>query len=92
MVTFMDPKTCGVRVAPEIDAAFDDMPGLRLTKAQVRRLWQLREEECTAALGHLVRIGHLVRGEDGQYEQHPRRGLSRQPHRAAQGTPPRPGR
>jgi hypothetical protein len=35
------------------------MPGLRLTRAQARRLWGLDSQTCDAALAELVHVGHL---------------------------------
>ena len=46
---------------------FDEQPGLRLTLAQVRRLWDAPEVECLDALTYLVRSGLLGRDLAGQY-------------------------
>ena len=46
---------------------FDEQPGLRLTLAQVRRLWDASEVECLEALTYLVRSGLLGRDPAGQY-------------------------
>ena len=54
-------------IARVIDAEFDEMPGMRLTDAQVRRLWNLSRQEADLALGHLCRAGRLVRDETGRY-------------------------
>jgi|EndMetStandDraft_3_1072993.scaffolds.fasta_scaffold26965_3 hypothetical protein len=43
-----------------IRAEFDEMPGMRLTRAQFRRLWQITESECDAVVRHLVDTGFLV--------------------------------
>lgn len=50
-----------------IDAEFEEMPGLRLTVAQARRLWHLSEEECDRALDYLCRLGLLTRDSTGHY-------------------------
>jgi hypothetical protein len=54
-------------IARVIEAEFDEMPGMRLTYPQVRRLWNLSESECTCALGHLCQLGHLARDSSGRY-------------------------
>ena len=46
---------------------FLEMPGLRLTFRQARRLWGLDEDTCTCLLDTLVKNGFLVRGKDDQY-------------------------
>jgi DNA-binding GntR family transcriptional regulator len=46
---------------------FDEQPGLRLTFAQVRRLWDVSEVDCREALTYLVRSGLLGRDPAGQY-------------------------
>lgn len=66
-VTF---ATLGPRVgdiARVIDAEFDEMPGMRLTAAQVRRLWHLTERESRHVLDHLCEAGFLVRDRLGRY-------------------------
>ena len=54
-------------VARMIEAEFDEMPGMRLTYPQARRLWNLSERECTAALDRLCQLGHLARDSSGRY-------------------------
>ena len=44
-----------------VQAEFLEMPGLHLTKAQVRRLWGLDEEMCDAVLGQLMATHFLKR-------------------------------
>ena len=46
---------------------FDDQPGVRLTFAQVRRLWDLSEAQCRDVLAYLVGQGLLRRCADRQY-------------------------
>ncbi len=46
---------------------FDEQPGLRLTFAQVRRLWDAPETDCVEALTYLVRSRLLQRDPAGQY-------------------------
>jgi hypothetical protein len=44
-----------------------EMPGLRLTSEQARRLWRLDETACDAVLGALVRSRFLARTRDGAF-------------------------
>ncbi len=48
-----------------VQSEFLEMPGLRLTEAQVRRLSGLDPSYCTAVLSVLVDAGFLVRSKDG---------------------------
>jgi len=43
-----------------VRAEFLEMPGLRLTRAQARRLWALDEASCDAILAALVEARFLV--------------------------------
>lgn len=40
---------------------FVEMPGLKLTAAQAKRLWALDSDVCTAVLGELLQSGFLMR-------------------------------
>ena len=44
-----------------------EMPGLRLTCEQARRLWTLDADTCTSLLESLVDLDFLVRSPDGKY-------------------------
>jgi hypothetical protein len=44
-----------------------EMPGLRLTGAQARRLWDLDQATCQAALEALIDARFLTRTDDGLY-------------------------
>lgn len=44
-----------------------EMPGLRLTLDQARRLWNLEAQTCREVLGTLIDDGFLARGTDGRY-------------------------
>lgn len=48
-----------------IQGEFLEMPGLRLTDAQARRLWGLDAAMCSALLDALVATGFLFRTRDG---------------------------
>ena len=46
---------------------FLEMPGLRLTMQQARRLWRLDETLCNAVLAALVDAHFLARTSDGAF-------------------------
>jgi hypothetical protein len=50
-----------------IMSEFDEQPGLHLTFAQVRRLWDLSEPQCHDVLKYLITEGLLRRAADRQY-------------------------
>ena len=50
-------------------AEFEEMPGMRLTAAQVGRLWGLTTEERELALNDLVESGFLFRDREGRYSR-----------------------
>jgi hypothetical protein len=50
-----------------IRGEFREMPGLRLTRAQARRLWHLDLHQCEALLNHPVAEGHLHQLHDGSF-------------------------
>ena len=50
-----------------IRAEYGEMPGLKLTAAQARRLWGLDRESCDRSLGCLVTSGFLARTRDGSF-------------------------
>ena len=50
-----------------VAAEFAQQPGLRLTFAQVQRLWALPERECREILDYLLDTRQLAQDEDGQY-------------------------
>ena len=54
-------------VLQRIQGEFVEMPGLRLTAPQARRLWGLERDVCDALLGALVDAGFLVRTRDGAF-------------------------
>ena len=54
-------------IARLIEAEFRDMPGMRLTDAQIRRLWNLSGELCDVVLDQMCRAGQLMRDQTGQY-------------------------
>jgi hypothetical protein len=44
-----------------------EMPGLRLTRSQVQRLWGLANDECDAVICELIAAGFLRRTPGGAY-------------------------
>ena len=54
-------------VVRRIRGEFLEMPGLRLTAEQARRLWRLDETACEAVLGALVDARFLARTRDGAF-------------------------
>jgi hypothetical protein len=54
-------------VLQRIQGEFVEMPGLRLTPAQARRLWGLERDICDALLGALVDAKFLAQTRDGAF-------------------------
>ena len=54
-------------VLQRIQGEFVEMPGLRLTAAQARRLWGLERDVCDAMLGALVDARFLAQTRDGAF-------------------------
>jgi hypothetical protein len=50
-----------------VQGEFLEMPGLRLTEAQARRLWGLDAASCSALLSKLVETNFLFRTRDGAF-------------------------
>jgi hypothetical protein len=54
-------------VLQRIQGEFVEMPGLRLTAPQARRLWGLERDVCDALLGALVDAKFLSQTRDGAF-------------------------
>jgi hypothetical protein len=54
-------------VLRRVQGEFLEMPGLRLTEPQARRLWGLDAASCDALLGALVEAKFLFRTRDGAF-------------------------
>jgi hypothetical protein len=54
-------------VLRRVQGEFLEMPGLRLTEPQARRLWGLDAASCAALLGALVDAKFLLRTRDGAF-------------------------
>jgi hypothetical protein len=50
-----------------VRAEYLEMPGLRLSKPQVQRLWNLDSLMCETMVSDLVSLGFLRRTPDGEY-------------------------
>ena len=50
-----------------VTSEFLEMPGLRLTEAQARRLWGLEADACAALLRALVESQFLFQTRDGAF-------------------------
>ena len=46
---------------------FLESPGLRLTRGQIQRLWNLDAEDCRVAVQNLVDARFLREGRDGTF-------------------------
>jgi hypothetical protein len=57
----------GEEALRRVQGEFLEMPGLRLTPAQARRLWGLDATSCDALLGTLVNEKFLFRTRDGAF-------------------------
>jgi DNA-binding IclR family transcriptional regulator len=54
-------------LALAIESEFREMPGMRLTLGQVRRLWNLSAEDAARMMSELVDAGRLELDESGRY-------------------------
>jgi hypothetical protein len=61
------PDATKASINERIRGEFREMPGLTLTVAQARRLWNVDLSTCTQVLSHLVDAGFLCRRADGSY-------------------------
>lgn len=55
------------RLLQRVRGEFEEMPCLCLTRVQVQRLFDLREDVCKRLLARLVDEGTLTCGPDGRY-------------------------
>jgi hypothetical protein len=59
--------TSGEDLLRRVRSEFVEMPGLRLTEPQARRLWGLDQASCTSLLDTLVETRFLLRTRDGAF-------------------------
>jgi len=50
-----------------VQAEYEEMPGLVLTCAQIRRMWGIDSDACVRVMSRLVADGFVVRRFDGSY-------------------------
>jgi hypothetical protein len=62
-----EPIRATDEVLRRVQGEFLEMPGLRLTTPQARRLWGLDAAQCDALLGALVDANFLFRTRDGAF-------------------------
>jgi hypothetical protein len=60
-------RFCLDELACRIEAEFREMPGMRLTFAQMMRLWNLSGDQCTRVLDYLTSMGALVQDEEQRF-------------------------
>jgi DNA-binding IclR family transcriptional regulator len=60
-------RSCDEALLQRVRAEFLEMPGLRLTSAEVQRLCGLDRDTCSAVLDRLVDFKFLVRDANGRY-------------------------
>lgn len=63
----LDRHTTPDDVFRRVQGEFLEMPGLRLTEPQARRLWNLDQKACESLLGALVEEKFLFRTRDGAF-------------------------
>ena len=65
----MTPERTGTtdEVLRRVQGEFLEMPGLRLTEPQARRLWGLDAASCRALLGALIDEKFLFKTRDGAF-------------------------
>ncbi len=62
-----EPLRSSDDVLRRVQGEFLEMPGLRVTVAQARRLWGLDAASCDALLGALVDANFLFQTRDGAF-------------------------
>ena len=62
-----EPMFANDEVLRRVQGEFLEMPGLRLTTPQARRLWGLDAASCDALLGALVDAKFLFQTRDGAF-------------------------
>lgn len=62
-----EPSRATDEVLRRVQCEFLEMPGLRLTEPQARRLWGLDAASCAALLNALVDAKFLFRTRDGAF-------------------------
>jgi hypothetical protein len=64
----MSDNNIGIQeVLRRVRGEFLEMPGLRLTPEQARKLWRLDQSSCEAVLGALLDARFLAKTRDGAF-------------------------
>lgn len=63
----LEPVLATEEVLRRVQGEFFEMPGLRVTEPQARRLWGLDAASCAALLSALVDAKFLFRTRDGAF-------------------------
>ena len=63
------PKPAESELVRRIRGEFLEMPGMRVTPEQARRLWSLDRATCVATLESLFTSGFLARDANGRYHK-----------------------
>ena len=63
----MPDQIHGEEMLLRVKGEFLEMPGLRVTEAQARRLWGLDADSCKALLRELVHANFLLRTHNGAF-------------------------
>jgi hypothetical protein len=63
----MEQQTGIARMLDMIRAEYKEMPGMSLTRSQIRRLWNLESVTCDAVVDALERARELRRTATGAY-------------------------
>jgi hypothetical protein len=62
------PRVCDAYDwTPIVRGEFQEMPGLRLTRAQAQRLWGFDAGTCDVVMRTLLEAGFLMRLPDGKF-------------------------
>ena len=59
------PAPCSQSTIDVVRREFNEMPGMRLTRAQIRRLWNLSLGDCDVVVDALIADGFLVETSSG---------------------------
>ena len=55
------------RIVRVVQSEFDEMPGMRLTRAQAQRLWHISADDFDHVLDRLTGEGRLICDATGRY-------------------------
>jgi hypothetical protein len=81
-----EPSRSIDEILRRVQDEFREMPGLRITEPQARRLWGLDAVSCSALLDALIEAEFLFRTRDGAFMRVERTALARARLRAREKT------